>query len=53
LASCSFLPSRLLARGLELHEDALVDLHGFDSVGETYGKQLNRSVPFNLCAASM
>ncbi|KAJ7824724.1 Clavaminate synthase-like protein [Mycena olivaceomarginata] len=27
---------RLMARGLELHEDALVDLHGFDSVGETY-----------------
>ncbi|KAJ7826494.1 Clavaminate synthase-like protein [Mycena olivaceomarginata] len=26
----------LMARGLELHEDALVDLHGFDSVGETY-----------------
>jgi len=27
---------RLLALGLELPEDALVDLHGFSSVGETY-----------------
>ncbi|KAJ7820017.1 Clavaminate synthase-like protein [Mycena olivaceomarginata] len=27
---------RLLARGLELPEDALVNLHGFESVGETY-----------------
>ncbi|KAJ7766299.1 Clavaminate synthase-like protein [Mycena maculata] len=28
---------RLLALGLELPEDVLVDLHGFSSVGETYG----------------
>ncbi|KAJ7243622.1 hypothetical protein B0H12DRAFT_1022917 [Mycena haematopus] len=27
---------RLLARGLELPEETLVDLHGFSSVGETY-----------------
>ncbi|KAJ6453599.1 Clavaminate synthase-like protein [Mycena sanguinolenta] len=27
---------RLLALGLELPEEALVDLHGFESVGETY-----------------
>ncbi|KAJ6552201.1 hypothetical protein DFH09DRAFT_1167358 [Mycena vulgaris] len=27
---------RLLALGLELPEDALVDMHGFSSVGETY-----------------
>jgi hypothetical protein len=37
LTSCSFLQSRLLARGLELPEDALVTMHGFESVGETYG----------------
>ncbi|TFK69864.1 Clavaminate synthase-like protein [Pluteus cervinus] len=27
---------RLLARGLELPEDTLVDLHGFSAIGETY-----------------
>ncbi|KAJ7025423.1 Clavaminate synthase-like protein [Mycena alexandri] len=32
---------RLLALGLELPEDALVDLHGFSSVGETYGNSLD------------
>ncbi|KAJ7835315.1 hypothetical protein B0H13DRAFT_2240094 [Mycena leptocephala] len=31
---------RLIALGLELLEDALVDLHGFSSVGETYGNCL-------------
>ncbi|KAF7343273.1 Clavaminate synthase-like protein [Mycena venus] len=31
---------RLLALGLELPEDALVDLHGYSSVGETYGNHL-------------
>jgi hypothetical protein len=36
LKSCS----RLLALGLELPEDALVNLHGFSSVGETYGNWL-------------
>lgn len=28
---------RLLALGLELPEETLVNLHGYDSVGETYG----------------
>ncbi|KAF8183014.1 hypothetical protein K438DRAFT_1908006 [Mycena galopus ATCC 62051] len=34
---------RLLARGLELPEDALVDLHRFSSAGETYSKCYPRS----------
>lgn len=28
---------RLFALGLELPEETLVDLHGFDAVGESYG----------------
>ena len=28
---------RLFARGLGLKENELVDIHGFDAVGETYG----------------
>ena len=29
---------RLLAIGLELPEETLVNLHGYSSVGETYGE---------------
>lgn len=30
---------RLLALGLELPEETLVDLHGYSAVGETYGNK--------------
>ena len=33
------MATRLLAIGLELPEETLVNLHGFSSVGETYGEQ--------------
>lgn len=31
-------PARLLALGMELPEEAFVNIHGFDSRGETYGE---------------
>jgi len=33
------METRLLSIGLELPEETLVNLHGFSSVGETYGEQ--------------
>lgn len=37
LSVASSLHPRLLALGLELPEDALTDIHGYSSSGETYG----------------
>jgi hypothetical protein len=40
----SFTATRLLAIGLELPEETLVNLHGFSSVGETSGEHLNSTL---------
>lgn len=41
---------RLLALGMNLPEETFVDLHGFDAVGETYGK-FHYTVPASRCSS--
>ncbi|KAH7915946.1 Clavaminate synthase-like protein [Hygrophoropsis aurantiaca] len=41
---------RLIALSLELPEDALVDIHRYDAVGETYGRSLN--IPITVLSSA-